>query len=84
MDYSTEIKAYFEMKRAERDEEERLKAVTDTHTAEKIAEIRNAIRKEEEALEVARAKERIEQIKDSEDKEKRLRLQEKQTRSKKI
>ena len=71
MDHSAEIKAYFEMKRAEREEAERLKAVTDTHTAEKIAEIRNAIRKEEEALEVARAKERIEQIKDSEDKEKK-------------
>lgn len=74
MDHSAEIKAYFEMKRAEREEEERLKAVTDTHTAEKIAEIRNAIRKEEEALEVARAKERIEQIKNNEDKEKKITL----------
>jgi len=60
MEYDKEIKAYLEFKQAERNELDRLKAVTDAHTAERIAEIRERLRKEREALEVAQAKERLE------------------------
>jgi ATP-dependent Lon protease len=62
MEYDKEIKAYLEFKQAERNELDRLKAVTDAHTAERIAEIRERLRKEREALEVAQAKERLEKI----------------------
>jgi hypothetical protein len=62
MELDKEIKAYMEFKQAERNELDRLKAVTDAHTAERIAEIRERLRKEREALEVAQAKERLEKI----------------------
>jgi len=73
MEYDKEIKAYLEFKQAERNELDRLKAVTDAHTAERIAEIRERLRKEREALEVAQAKERLEKIvnKNKSDKEKK-------------
>jgi alanyl-tRNA synthetase len=73
MELDKEIKAYMEFKQAERNELDRLKAVTDAHTAERIAEIRERLRKEREALEVAQAKERLEKIvnKNKSDKEKK-------------
>lgn len=77
MEYDKEIKAYLEFKQAERNELDRLKAVTDAHTAERIAEIRERLRKEREALEVAQAKERLEKIvnKNKSDKEKKKKKQ---------
>ena len=73
MEYDKEIKAYLEFKQAERNELDRLKAVTDAHTAERIAEIRNKLIKEQEAFEVAKAKERLEKLA-GKDEEKKIAL----------